>query len=311
MACAVYLQHFGLREAPFSLTPDTDFFFADSGHREALNVLLVALRGGEGFVRITGEVGTGKTLLCRLLLRALDGEFVTCYLPNPFLTPSALRMAFAEELGIEFRRNLGQHGLLKLIHKRLIGLAAAGRRVVLCLDEAQSLPDESLESLRLLTNLETEKSKLLQVVLFGQPELERRLARHGLRQLRQRITFAYRLHPLGRRAAAAYLRHRLAVAGRTDGGPLTPRALRALTRAGGGIPRRLNILAHKALLAAYGGGAARVGARHVRRAVRDGRERLSVRGWPARQLGQAVPVAAAALALGLGFAVALWTGLVR
>ncbi len=296
----MYLEHFKLREAPFSLTPDTGFFFADAVHREALNVLLVALRNGEGFVKITGEVGTGKTLLCRMLLKHLDGEFLTCYLPNPFLTPSALRMAFAEELGIGFPRNLGQHRLLQLINERLIALSTAGRRVVLCLDEAQSLPDESLESLRLLTNLETEKTKLLQVVLFGQPELDRRLAHRRLRQLRQRITFAYRLRPLDRRAATGYLRHRLAVAGREDGGPLTPRASRALYRASGGIPRLLNIFAHKALLTAYGSGTARVGTRHVRRAVRDNRVRAGPLGWPAGQLGFAVIGLAAMLALGLG-----------
>ena len=294
----MYLEHFHLREAPFSLTPNTDFFFADTVHREALNVLLVALRSGEGFVKITGEVGTGKTLLCRMLLRRLGEGFLTYYLPSPFLTPSTLRIAFAEELGIGFPRNLSQHGLLKLINERLIALAAADRRVVLCLDEAQSLPDDSLESLRLLTNLETEKFKLLQVVLFGQPELDRRLARPQLRQLRQRITFAYRLRPLDRRAAVGYLRHRLAVAGRDDDGPFTPRALRALRRASGGVPRLLNILAHKALLAAYGAGVARVGARHVRRAVRDGRDRANSLGWLASHLGFAVLGLAAVLALG-------------
>lgn len=305
----MYLEHFRLREAPFSLTPDTGFFFADSVHREALNVLLVALRGGEGFVKITGEVGTGKTLLCRMLLNRLGADFLTCYLPNPFLTPSALRMAFAEELGLEFPRNLGQHGLLQRINARLIALAAEGRRVVLCLDEAQSLPDDSLESLRLLTNLETEKSKLLQVVLFGQPELDRRLARPGMRQLRQRITFDYRLRPLARRAARAYVCHRLTVAGREDRGPFTQPALRALWHASRGVPRVLNILAHKSLLAAYGSGAARVGTRHVRRAVRDSRPRRTLRAWAGERLGFGVLGLATALAFGLGFGLHLWQGL--
>ena len=152
----MYLEHFGLEQHPFSITPDTDFFVNQGSHREALNVLLVALRSGEGFIKVTGEVGTGKSLLCRELLNTLDGEFVTAYLPNPFLNPTALRMALAEELGIEFARNIGQHRLLQLISERLIEICATGKRVALLIDEAQTLPDQSMEALRLLTNLETE-----------------------------------------------------------------------------------------------------------------------------------------------------------
>jgi hypothetical protein len=171
----MYQTHFGLASLPFTITPDTGFFHNAGTHQEALNVLLVALRTGEGFIKVTGEVGTGKTLLCRQLLNNLEADFVTAYIPNPFLNPTALRMALAEELGIEFARNIGQHRLLKLITERLVELNAAGKRVVLLLDEAQAMPDDSLEALRLLTNLETEHDKLMQVVLFGQPELDRRL----------------------------------------------------------------------------------------------------------------------------------------
>lgn len=264
----MYLEHFGLHSSPFGITPDTGFYFDAPSHQEALNVLLVALRNGEGFLKITGEVGTGKTLLCRRLLHLLDEEFVTAYIPNPLLTATALRMALAEELGIRCARNIGQHRLLKLITERLIELNAAGRRVVLLLDEAQALPDESLEALRLLTNLETEKDKLLLVVLFGQPELDTRLARNNFRQLRQRIIFAHRLQPLGAREASAYLHHRLAIAG---GGHalFDAAAVRVLVRASRGIPRLLNILGHKALMAAFGQGAARVNARHVQQAIAD------------------------------------------
>ena len=210
----MYLQHYSLSEPPFTLTPDTDFFFNYSSHQQALNVLLVALQGGEGFIKVTGEVGTGKTLVCRQLLNLLEENYVTAYIPNPCLNPTALRMALAEELGLEFARNIGQHRLLKLITERLLELHRNDKQVVLLLDEAQAIPDDSLEALRLLTNLETEKRKLLQVVLFGQPELDVRLAQRNFRQLKQRIVFSYQLHPLTRRALGEYVRHRLA---RTNG----------------------------------------------------------------------------------------------
>jgi MSHA biogenesis protein MshM len=265
----MYSRHFGLHTHPFQLTPDTSFYYDNRGHREALNMLLVALRSGEGFVKVTGEVGTGKTLLCRMLLNALEGECVTAYLPNPCLTGNGLRAALATELGLDCPRNLGQHQLLGRIQDRLLALAAGGRFVVVCVDEAQALSDEALEAIRLLTNLETESRKLLQVVLFGQPELDQRLARPGLRQLRQRITFSHRLDPLDGAGVARYVRHRLAVAGGRQADLLSPRALRALHRASGGIPRLVNILAHKSLLAAFGEGASRVRPDHVRRATRD------------------------------------------
>jgi MSHA biogenesis protein MshM len=265
----MYLEHFGLSSPPFGITPDTGFYFDSPGHQEALNILLVALRDGAGFLKITGEVGTGKTLLCRRLLNSLDGEFVTAYIPNPFLTPTALRMALAEELGIGFARNIGQHRLLKLITERLVELNAAGKRVVLLLDEAQALPDDSLEALRLLTNLETEKEKLLLVVLFGQPELDERLAEPRFRQLRQRILFAHRLRPLTAAECAAYVRHRLAIAGGVGRELFDARALGLLARASRGIPRLLNILGHKALMAGFGQGAARIGRAQVRMAVAD------------------------------------------
>lgn len=265
----MYLQHFGLREFPFNLTPDTGFFFRYGSHQEAYNVLLVALRTGEGFIKVTGEVGTGKTLLCRLLLNTLGDEFVTAYIPNPFLTPPALHMALADELGIEYSRNIGQHRLLKQISERLIELSAAGKRVALLIDEAQTLPTNTLEALRLLTNLETEKAKLLQVVLFGQPELDQRLESNNLRQLRQRITFAHQLSPIDLNGLEGYITHRLNVACYQGPHLFGKRSLAAMYRASRGIPRLINILSHKALLAAYGRGDVVVLPVHVRMAVHD------------------------------------------
>ncbi len=265
----MYLEHFGLAEMPFSITPDTSYFFAGSDHQAALNMLLVALRGGEGFLKLVGEIGLGKTLLCRKLLVALEGEFVTTYIPNPDITPKAMHVLLAEELGFQVSSASTQERLYKAITRRLMDIAREGRGTVLVLDEAQALSDQTLESVRLLTNLETEKYKLLQVVLVGQPELERRLDRRKVRQLRQRITFSHRLRPFDRDTFEAYVAHRLSVAGYTGPALFSDRALRMIYRASGGVPRLINILCHKALLAAYGPGAYRVTRVHARHAVAD------------------------------------------
>lgn len=266
----MYESHFGLREPPFSLTPDTDYYFSYADHQEALNVLLVALRMGEGFLKITGEVGTGKTLICRKLLNILsDDGVVTAYIPNPYLTPSALRYCLAEELGVDYPMNIGGHRALQLINKQLIALKASGHQVILLLDEAQALPEETLEAIRLLTNLETEKSKLLQVVLFGQPELDEHLNRPSVRQLKQRITFSHAIHPLDRDGCEGYLYHRLSVAGYRGDKLFDIKAMEWLCRGSRGIPRLINILAHKAMLAAYGEGKTAIDKYHVKRAIDD------------------------------------------
>ncbi len=265
----MYLEHFGLKEMPFALTPNTAFLYEHAGHREALNVLLVALRGGEGFIKIVGEVGTGKTLLCRTLLATLGDDFFTAYIPNPLLTPLGLQIAVAEELGLNPAQAIEGHQLIKLIYARLMELNAAGKKVALLLDEAQALAPESLEALRLLSNLETETSKLLQVVLFGQPELDTVLGKSCLRQLKQRISFSYELQPLDRVKLEGFVAYRLAVAG-CDGEDLfTPGALDVLHRGSRGIPRLVAILSHKALMAAFGRGEYQIKRRHVRQAIRD------------------------------------------
>jgi MSHA biogenesis protein MshM len=270
----MYLEHFGMREWPFRLTPDTEFFYEHTGHHEALNVLLVALRSGEGFIKIVGEVGTGKTLLCRKVLNILgeDEKFVTAYIPNPYLSPSALRLAVADELGIELPLNLDQHRQLKLISERLIEYTGQGKQVVLCLDEAQAMPAETLEALRLLTNLETEKSKLLQIVLFGQPELDTLLEQDSVRQLKQRIVFSHRLRPMDRSGMESYINHRLLVAGYAGHVLFRKAALDDLYRSSHGIPRLINILCHKALMVAYGRGLGSVDRTCMRLAIRDTQE---------------------------------------
>ena len=265
----MYKGHFGLRELPFGLTPDTSYFFACAAYQAALNTVLVAANSGEGFIKITGEVGTGKTLLCRKLMTALDEDFYTAYIPNPFLEPRTLMLALADELEVEYEKDIDQHRLLRAINLRLLNLARSGKKVLLCLDEAQALPLESLEALRLLTNLETEKRKLLQIVMFGQPELNQKLGQESIRQLAQRITFDYHLGPLTCDDMIYYLSHRLHIAGYAGGSLFTPYAVRWLHKASGGIPRLVNILAHKSLMAAYGEGKHQVGARHLKVAVQD------------------------------------------
>ena len=276
----MYLAHFGLHELPFGLTPDTAFAFSTRAHQEALNTLLIAADSGEGFIKITGEVGTGKTLLCRRFLATLPPQYLSCYLPNPNHTPRTLLFALAEELGESLPASASEFELLKKINDTLLHLAAEGRRVVVCVDEAQALKHASLETLRLLSNLETEKRKLMQVVLFGQPELDAKLAMPNLRQLRQRISFHYRLGTLDRDELRLYLDHRMRVAGYRGAEVFSRSAVKALHKASGGTPRLANILAHKALLAVYGEGGVQVERKHVRNAARDTLEPAPPRfGW--------------------------------
>jgi MSHA biogenesis protein MshM len=276
----MYLQHFGLKEFPFSITPDTEYFFSSEAAQRALNTLLVAAEAGEGFIKITGEVGTGKTLLCRQLLASVGPQFQTAYLPNPMLDPAGLFLALAEELGIDVDamspttasqtlQGPHLHALLKALNARLLELARAGKRTLFCLDEVQAMPIETLEALRLLTNLETEKRKLMQVVIFGQPELDRKLAHPAVRQIKQRISFDYRLTPLTGPEMARYLDHRTAVAGYPGTGLFTAPARRLLRLRTRGVPRLVNIVAHKALMCAYGRGKARVGVAEMREAIND------------------------------------------
>ncbi|HAT05889.1 MAG TPA: AAA family ATPase [Aeromonas salmonicida] len=267
----MYLNHFGLQEAPFGLTPNTGFYYGLPPHEEALQVLNWALAQGEGFIKVTGEVGTGKTLLCRKLLSELGSEahpVRLAWLPNPHLTPAELRTALALELGLSVREG-AELDLTDRIHRHLISLHQQGSRVVVLIDEAQALPDETLEAIRLFGNLETESNKLLQIVLFGQPELDTRLAKPHLRQLRQRIGFSYCLRPLRFDETRAYLEHRLQVSGYRGAPLFAGYAMRLLWRASRGIPRLINILAQKCLMLAYGQGARQIDSRLVRLAIRD------------------------------------------
>jgi MSHA biogenesis protein MshM len=264
----MYQRHFQLNRMPFGLTPDTAFFVPLQQHQEVLAVLQTALAAGEGFIKITGEVGSGKTLLCRKLLQQAGTDWQLAYLPDPCLTPLEFRWALALELGLKHSANIDAPQLLQLLQRQLLLLAAQGKKTIVLIDEAQALPDDTLEALRLLTNLETQQQKLLQVVLFGQPELNKKLASYRFRQLRQRITFSSELALMSRPQVAAYLQQRLAQAGANQA-LFSGAALRSLSRYSRGIPRLVNILAHKALLLAFGEGKAAAGYQHVRLAALD------------------------------------------
>lgn len=255
----MYLDHFGLTEYPFGLTPDPDFLFDDARHQAALQTLLLALDGGEGFVKVTGEVGTGKTLLCRRLLAALPADAVSAYILNPRLEPAALLRTLAAELGLQADPAAEEHALYGLIESELLQLAADGRRVVCCIDEAQALPPASLEALRLLSNLETRKSKLIQIVLFGQPELDTLLQAEALRSLASRLGFGAQLQGMPRADLGRYLQHRLVVAGWKGHAVFTAPAVWLLWQASGGVPRSANLLAHQCLMLAFGSGRHTVG----------------------------------------------------
>lgn len=267
-----YHEYFGFEEPPFSLTPDTLFFLNQQSHRDALNTMLVALKHCEGFIKIVGEVGTGKTLLCRILLSRLNADFVTAYIPNPYLTPEELKGFVAQEIGADVQNDMPAHELMSAIYRRLLQHARNHKQVVLVVDEAQAMPRETIECLRLLTNLETEKRKLLQVVIIGQPELDSLLARSDLRQLKQRIIFSERLVPFSRKGVSEYIAHRLGSAGGKDGAIFSGSAKRLIYYGSGGIPRLINIIAHKALICAYGKGHKRVNSWHVAKAIADTQE---------------------------------------
>ncbi len=263
-------RFFGLRQPPFGLTPNTDFYVDLPRQQQAFDILLYALGAGEGFVKITGEVGTGKTLLCRRLLNTLreHGEY-SLYIANPCLSPEGLWLAVARELQLPVQ-HLSSAEIQADIQQALLDIAVSGHNVVLIIDEAQSMPPDTLEALRLMSNLETEKKKLLQIVLFGQPEFNQTLELSQFRQLRQRITYAAELAPLSSPdMLGVYLQQRLILAG-YRGMPLFQQsALQTLWHASRGIPRLVNILAAKTLLAGFGHGSRELQARHVKAAVAD------------------------------------------
>ncbi|OGA70689.1 MAG: hypothetical protein A3G81_17845 [Betaproteobacteria bacterium RIFCSPLOWO2_12_FULL_65_14] len=264
----MYLEHFGLDEPPFRITPHTDFFFEGADRGATLEALIYAVLHDEGIVKVSGEVGSGKTMLCRVLMERLPPHVETIYLATPSLAREEILHAIADELQLKFSAERTAVALREL-QEHLIRLYADGRRVVILIDEAHVMPDETLEQVRLLSNLESSRHKLLQIVLFGQPELDATLAKTTLRQLRDRVTHSFRMRPLAPPEVAKYLSFRMRAAGYRGPDVFAPRAIARVARAAAGLTRRINILADKALLAAFTEGGHAVTGRHVRAAVAD------------------------------------------
>ena len=264
----MYLEFYGLKQAPFDITPNPHFLFHSGKHREALNHLLYGIRERKGFVQLTGEVGAGKTTLCRAMLEQLDGHFSTAVILNPVLNSGELMKAIATEFGLEVS---GRDRLdtVAAISNFLLKQVGQGRETVLIIDEAQNLTEELLEQVRLLSNIETDDRKLLQIVLLGQPELRERLNSPRLRQLRQRITVRYHLKPLTRFEMTQYVQHRLELAGASGAPYFTWPALWRVYLYSRGIPRLINAVCDKALLAGYVEHSDHITNRMVGRAIRE------------------------------------------
>ena len=290
---ALYLEHFGLNEPPFRITPHTDFFFEGAERGATLEALAYAVLHDEGIVKVSGEVGSGKTMLCRMLMERLPAEVATIYLATPSFAREEILQAIADELELKLseRRTVA----LRELQEHLITLYGAGRRVVILIDEAHVMPEDTLEQVRLLSNLESSRHKLLQIVLFGQPELDATLAKASLRQLRDRITHGFRMRPLPAPEVVKYLDFRMRAAGYRGPQVFAPRAARLLASASDGLTRRINILADKALLAAYSETSHAVTDRHVKAAVADSEFADSTR-------RASRPAALVALAAALGVA---------
>ena len=265
----LYTSYFGLSEAPFSITPDPGYLFMSARHQEALAHLLFGMGEGGGFVQLTGEIGTGKTTLCRYLVKQLPPHVDVALILNPRVTASELLAGVCDELRIPYDRGTTTlKGFVDALYRYLLDAHARGRKTVLVIDEAQNLAPEVLEQIRLLTNLETEKEKLLQIVLIGQPELADVLASPGLRQLAQRITARYHLDPLSERETVGYVRHRLKVAGQKEM-IFGPAAVREVFRLSDGVPRLINVICDRALLGAWSKGQASIDPQTVRQAASE------------------------------------------
>ncbi|MCG9552305.1 MULTISPECIES: ExeA family protein [unclassified Vibrio] len=261
----MYQAHFGFEQLPFTLTPNTDFFYGLAPHFEAIQTVISALEMGEGVIKVTGEVGTGKTMVCRMLVNHLKDCTALIYLPNPVLSGADLRHAVAKELDLNIENEVT---LVDNIQHKLIELHRSGLRVVAIIDEAQALSDEALETLRLFGNLETEDKKLLQIVLFGQPELDARLEAYHLRQFRQRITFSSTLRALTLDEAVAYIDNRITKSGgNTELFSLNQK--KAICRSSLGIPRLINQLCHKALLLSFSEDKNNIDNQHLFSAMHD------------------------------------------
>ena len=265
----MYYAHFGLKQPPFKITPNTEFFFSGGNRGPVLEALLYAINSGEGIIKVVGEVGSGKTMLCRMLQTLLPVKVESIYLANPSVAPEDVLHAIAFELQLKLPKNADRLQVMQALQSYLLNRHAEGKQVVIFVEEAQGMPLATLEEIRLLSNLETKSDKLLQIVLFGQPELDVNLNQPHIRQLRERITHSFNLGPLSEADIGEYLIFRLRAAGYFGPHLFMPSAIRSLSRAAEGLVRRVNILADKALLAAFSENVYQVTPRHVMAAISD------------------------------------------
>ena len=265
----MYYPHFGLKEPPFKITPNTDFFFSGGNRGAILDALVYAITNGEGIIKVVGEVGSGKTMLCRMLQTILPERIESIYLANPSVAPEDVLHAIAFELQLKLPRNADRLKVMQALQAYLLTRYAEGRQVVIFVEEAQGMPLATLEEIRLLSNLETKQDKLLQIVLFGQPELDDNLNQEHIRQLRERITHRFNLGPLQTRDVGEYLIFRLRAAGYHGPHLFTESAIKKLSKASEGLVRRINILADKALLSAFADNVYQITPKHVYAAIHD------------------------------------------
>ena len=265
----MYYQHFGLKEPPFKITPNTDFFFSGGNRGAVLDALVYAITNGEGIIKVVGEVGSGKTMLCRMLQTILPEKIESIYLANPSVAPEDVLHAIAFELQLELPKNADRLKVMQELQAHLLHRHAEGRQVVIFVEEAQGMPLATLEEIRLLSNLETKQNKLLQIVLFGQPELDVNLSQTHIRQLRERITHSFHLQPLKTKDIGEYLIMRLRAAGYHGPHLFTDAAIKKLSISAEGLVRRVNILADKSLLAAFAEDVYQVTLKHVKAAIQD------------------------------------------
>jgi type II secretory pathway predicted ATPase ExeA/septal ring-binding cell division protein DamX len=301
----MYLEHFGLNEAPFKITPHTEFFFDGANRGETLEALLYAITSGEGMVKVTGEVGAGKTMLCRVLMERLPETVETIYLAVPSLSRDEMLAVIAGDLGLEVQGG-NTTKLMRALQERLVEIHLEGKQVVALIDEAHAMPVETLEEIRLLSNLETSHDKLMQIVLFGQPELDQTLVQPNMRQLKERITHSFNLLPLPARDIKDYLNFRLRAAGYKGPDLFGADALKLIAEASEGLTRRINIYADKTLLAAYAAGTHTITPDLVRAAITDTQIVLPASASAPKETWR---IAALALALGIGagFAIGRFT----
>jgi MSHA biogenesis protein MshM len=302
----MYYAHFGLKEPPFKITPNTEVFFTGGNRGAVLDALIYAITSGEGIVKVVGEVGSGKTMLCRMLQTILPNKIESIFLANPSVAPEDVLHAIAFELQLKLPKNADRLKVMQVLQTHLLARHAAGKQVVIFVEEAQGMPLATLEEIRLLSNLETKHDKLLQIVLFGQPELDENLNQANIRQLRERITHSFNLAPLQTKEIGEYLMFRLRAAGYFGPPMFTAQAVKKLANAADGLVRRVNILADKALLAAFAENVYQVTPKHVQAAISDSEFGVEAAKKQSKNTQMLMWAGLLIAGLALGYAISSW-----